>query len=156
MNKLASRFALLALALSAASLTPVAFAQDSNASMSSGNTPSSAPQHAAPDPQKQAARLAKKLGLNDDQSAKITAIMQDRQQQLTAARGDSSLSPQDRRTKMHSIQQDTDSQINAVLTPDQQKQYATMKQNMMNRWQNGRGGSGSQAGSNGGSDSNGN
>jgi periplasmic protein CpxP/Spy len=156
MNKLASRFALLGLALSAVSLPPTAFAQDNPPSMSPGNAPPSASQHAAPDPQKQAARLAKKLGLNDDQSAKITAIMQDRQQQLTATRGDTSLSPQDRRAKMRSIQQGADSQINAVLSPDQQKQYATMKQNMMNRRQNGHGGSASPSGSNSDSDSNGN
>jgi protein CpxP len=155
MNKLASRFALLGLALSAVTLTPVAFAQDSTP-MSSSSSPSAAPQHAAPDPQKQAERLSKKLGLSDAQSTKIMAILQDRQQQMTAARGDSSLSQQDRRAKVRSIQQSTDSQINAVLTPDQHKQYATMKQNMMNRWQNGHGGSGSPSGSAGSSDNNSN
>jgi periplasmic protein CpxP/Spy len=134
MNKLASRFVLLGLALGAMTLMPVAFAQDS-ASATSGSSSSSAPQHAAPDPQKQAARLTRRLGLSSDQSAKITGILQDRQQQLAAARSDNTLSPQDRRAKVRSIQQSTDSQINALLTPAQQTQYATIKQNMKNRWQ---------------------
>lgn len=135
MNKLASRFVLLGLAVSAITLTPVAFAQDNAPATTSTSSSSSAPQHAAPDPQKQAARLTRRLGLSSDQSAKITGILQDRQQQLAAARGDNTLSPQDRRAKVRSIQQGTDSQINAVLTPAQQTQYATMKQNMKNRWQ---------------------
>jgi periplasmic protein CpxP/Spy len=135
MNTFASRFALLALAVSAVTLAPAAFAQDSTPAGSS-STQSSAPQHAAPDPQKQAARLTKRLGLSDDQSSKITTILQNQQQQLTAARGDSSLSKQDLRAKLRSIRQDTDTQINAVLTPAQQTQYSSMKQQMKERMQN--------------------
>lgn len=137
MNRFVSRFALLGLALGVASFAPAAFAQDNGMPASSDDA--SASQHRAPDPQKQAARLAKRLGLSDDQTAKITTILQNRQQQLSAVRGDSSLAPQDRRVKLRSIQQDSDTQINAVLTPAQQTQYATLKQNMKERWQNGRG-----------------
>ena len=76
MNKLASRFALLALALSAVTLAPVAFAQDNGASTdSSSSAPSSTPMHQAPDPQKQAARLTKRLGLSDDQSSKLLTVL---------------------------------------------------------------------------------
>jgi periplasmic protein CpxP/Spy len=146
MNILASRFALLALALSAAGLAPVAFAQDSAPSGSS-STQSKGPQHAAPDPQKQAARLTKRLGLSDDQTSKITTLLQNQQQQLTAARNDSSLSPQDRRAKLRSIRQNTDSQINTVLTPAQQTQYANMKQQMKERMQNAHNGGSSSGGS---------
>lgn len=138
MKSITLRFALLGLALSIVSFVPVTSAQDSGAP-ASDNAPAS--QHRAPDPQKQAARLAKHLGLNDDQSAKITTILQSRQQRLAAARSDSSLSPQDRRAKLRSIQQDTDTQINALLTPDQQKQYAQMKQNMKDRRQSAHGAS---------------
>ena len=150
MNRFASRFALLGLALGVVSFTPAAFAQDSGAAADSNNAP--AQQHRAPDPQKQAARLAKHLGLSDDQTSKLTTILQDRQQQAAALRSDSSLAPQDRRAKLRSIQQDTDAQINGVLTPDQQKQYAEMKQNMKDRRQNSRGTGGS---SDGGSDNDG-
>lgn len=135
MNTFASRFALLALVVSVVALTPAAFAQD-NGSAGSSNSESASPQHSAPDPQKQAARLTRRLGLSADQSAKIATLLQNQQQQLTAARGDSSLSRRDLHAKMRSIRQDTDTQINAVLTPTQQTQYANMKQQMKERMQN--------------------
>lgn len=149
MNRFASRFALLGLALGVASLAPGAFAQDSGAPADSNSAP--AQQHHAPDPQAQAARLAKRLGLSDDQTSKLTTILQNRQQQVAALRSDSSMAPEDRRAKLRSIQQDTDAQINSVLTPDQQKQYAEIKQNMKERRQNSRGaGGGSDSGSDNG------
>jgi Spy/CpxP family protein refolding chaperone len=135
MNTFASRFALLAFAVSAVTLAPAVLAQ-SSAPANASSSQASGPRHAAPDPQKQAARLTKRLGLSNDQSTKITTILQNQQQQLAAARGDSSLSQQDRRAKMRSIHQDTDTQINAVLTPAQQTQYTTMKQQMRERMQN--------------------
>lgn len=150
MNTIASRFALLGLALSVAGFAPTAFAQDSGAAASSDSAP--AQQHRAPDPQKQAARLAKRLGLTDDQTAKITSLLQSRQQQVAAVRSDSTLAPQDRRAKLRSILQNTDAQINALLTPDQQKQYAQMKQNMQNRRQEGHGAPNANGGSDNGSD----
>ncbi|RDS81488.1 hypothetical protein [Dyella psychrodurans] len=163
MKKFALRFALLALSLSAAGFASSAFAQDSTPADTGSASPAMT-RHAAPDPQKQAARLTKRLGLSDDQSSKIATILQNRQQQLATVRGDSSLSPQDRRTKMRSIQQDTDSQINTVLTPAQQTQYANMKQQMRERMQNARNGNSSGHGddshstgaNNGGSSGNGN
>jgi protein CpxP len=136
MNTFASRFALLALTISAVALAPAVFAQN-NAPAGASSSPSTGPQHAAPDPQKQAARLTKRLGLSADQSTKITTILQNQQQQLTAARGDSSLSKQDLHAKLRSIHQDTDTQINALLTPAQQTQYANMKQEMTAHMQNG-------------------
>ncbi|GAB2573099.1 hypothetical protein ISP15_04235 [Dyella jejuensis] len=139
MRIFASRFALLSLALSTLALAPVAGAQDS--APGAADSSSAGPQHFAPDPQKQAARLTKRLGLNADQSAKIVAILQNHQQQAAAARGDTSLSQQDRRARLHAIQQEAASQINAVLTPEQQTQYAAMKQNMKDRWQHGHDGS---------------
>ena len=139
MNRFASRFALLGLVLGVVSFAPAAFAQENSAP---------AQQHRAPDPHKQAARLAKRLGLSDDQTSKLTSILQNRQQQVVTVRSDSSLAPQDRRAKLRSIQQNTDAQINGVLTPEQQKQYAEMKQNMMDRRQNARSaGDGSEGGS---------
>lgn len=160
MNKIASRFALLALSLSVAGFATSALAQDNNAPAGSSSESSGMSRHAAPDPQKQAQRLTKRLGLSDAQSSKILAILQNRQQQMEALRGDSSGASQDRREKMRSIQQDTDTQINAVLTPAQQTQYAALKQQMRDRMQGGRnggsGGSGGSDSSSGSSNSGGN
>lgn len=137
MNRLALRFALLGLALGAAAFVPAGFAQDNAAATSSDS--SSAPQHRTPDPQKMATRLARRLGLNDEQSTRIASILQSRQQQLATIRSDNSLAPPDRRAKLHAILQDTDAQINAVLTPDQQKQYAALKENIKARRQSAHG-----------------
>jgi periplasmic protein CpxP/Spy len=147
MKILASRFALLALALSAASFAPAAFSQDQGSDQGSAQQSDGAShQHGAPDPQKQAARLTKRLGLTDDQTTKITTILQNQQQQISTVRSDSSLSKDDRHSKMQSIRQDTDTQINGVLTPDQQTKYAQMKQEMMQRMQNKGSGGGSSGG----------
>jgi periplasmic protein CpxP/Spy len=157
MNTFASRFAVLAFALSAVSLAPAAFAQDNGAPADSAASPqSSAPMRQGADPQKQAAHMAKRLALSDDQSSKLLGILQNRQQQVASVRGDSSLSQQDRRAKMRSIQQDTESQINALLTPAQQTQYANLKQMQRQRMQNARsqGASSQQSGSDSSSGSN--
>ena len=149
MNRFASRFALFGLALGVVSFAPAAFAQDSGTATSSNSA--AGQQHRAPDPQKQAARLAKRLGLSNDQTSKLTAILQDRQQQLSAVRSDTSLAPQDRRAKLRSIQQGTDTQINTLLTPAQQTQYVALKQNMKDRRQNAHGApSGSESSGNDG------
>lgn len=129
MIKMASRIALLGLALGTVAFAPVVLAQDSAPAEGSSGM-----QHrAAPDPQKQADRLAKRLGLSADQTSKITAILQNRQQQAAALRSDSSLDRDDRRAKMRSIQESTQAQINAVLTPAQQAEYAKMQQEMHDR-----------------------
>jgi protein CpxP len=151
MNRFALHFALLGFALGVVSFVPVTFAQDNN-SPDSSNAP--AQQYRMPDPQKQAARLAKRLGLNDDQTSKLATILQDREQQASTVRNDSSLAPQDRRAKLRSIQQAADTQIDGLLTPDQQKQYAALKQNMRDRRQNARGASGT-SGTDSGSDNDG-
>jgi Spy/CpxP family protein refolding chaperone len=137
MNRFALRFALLGLALAAAAFVPAGFAQDNGAASSSDS--GAVPQHRTPDPQKMAARLARRLGLNDEQSTKIGSILQSRQQQLAAIRSDNSLAPPDRRAKLRAIQQDTDAQIDAVLTPDQQQQYAALKENIKARRQSAHG-----------------
>jgi len=86
--------------------------------------------HHQPDPQKQAHRLAHQLGLDTDQQSKLATILGDRQQQAAALRADNTLSKQDRRAKLLAIHQDSESRIQAVLTPAQQKQYAQLQQAM--------------------------
>jgi Spy/CpxP family protein refolding chaperone len=48
------------------------------------------------DPNRQAVRLSKRLGLSDDQAAQIKPILADRFQQMQNLRADTSLSQQDR------------------------------------------------------------
>ncbi|MBD8898738.1 hypothetical protein [Rhodanobacter sp. DHG33] len=101
-------------------------AQDSTASASDAP----AATHHLPDPQKQAHRLAQKLGLDADQQSKLATIFGSRQQQVAAVRADTTLSKHDRRAKLLAIHQDSESQIQALLTPTQQQQYAQLQQAM--------------------------
>lgn len=129
-----ARLAFLGLGLGILAALPfgAALAQDNGAP---GSNAPAAPAAHAPDPQKQAQRLTRRLGLSSDQTAKLTTILQNRQQQIAAARADSSLAPHDRMAKVRGIRQDSESQINALLTPSQQKQYEQLKQNAMDHRQ---------------------
>ena len=105
--------------------------QDQN---QSNTTPAkeSAHRHQA-DPQREANRLAKKLNLTDEQKSQIVPILTDHQQQMKTIREDSSLSQQDRRAKMHSAWEDSDTKIKAVLNDQQKQKYEEMQQARQNR-----------------------
>ena len=118
-----NRYLTLALALGVgSSLGMTAMAQDQQA------PPPAQTQGRQPDPAKQAAHLAKKLGLTADQQAQLTPILANRDQQAMALRADTSLSPQDRHAKMLSLRQDSDAKIKAVLTDAQKQQYDQLEQ----------------------------
>lgn len=77
--------------------------------------------------------LSEKLNLTDDQKATLKPILQDQMLQMKAAREDSSLSQEQKRTKMKSIHESLHDQINAVLTPDQQAKFKQMRQEQMEK-----------------------
>jgi len=81
------------------------------------------------DPSQMASHLGKRLGLSSDQVAQITPILAGRQQQMQSLRADSSLAPQDRRTKARAIMQDTNGKIEALLNDTQKQQYEQMLAN---------------------------
>jgi len=137
------QFALLGLILSLVATSAVLASpfggigfQD-NPSPADGASPTR-PAHAAPDPQKQTTRLSRKLQLTPDQAAKIEPILQSRQQQVQQLRGDTSLSPHDLHQKMRAIRQDTDSQIQAILTDSQRQGYQQMQQAAMQKHRDGK------------------
>ena len=86
-----------------------------------------------PDPQKQTARLSRKLQLTPDQAAKIEPILANRQQQMQQMRADTSLSQHDLHQKMRALKQDTDSQMQAILTDSQRQQYQQLQQQAMQK-----------------------
>ena len=88
----------------------------------------SAQPHKVPNPQHQAKRMAKKLGLSSDQKAQIEPILADRDQQMQTLRNNTSLTPQDRKAQIRSIVQGSDSKIEAILSDTQKQQYEQMKQ----------------------------
>jgi periplasmic protein CpxP/Spy len=103
-------------------------AQDQNAAPAASAQSPAQPSH-APDPQRQAKRMAKKLGLTSDQVAKIEPILADRAQQMQSVRSDNTLAPQDRKAKIRGIRQDSNGKIEALLTDAQKQQFEQLKQN---------------------------
>lgn len=71
--------------------------------------------------------MSKQLNLTDDQKAKLKPILQDEEQQLQAVYNDTSLSHEQKMAKAKEIREAHKSQINNVLTPDQQKNWEEMK-----------------------------
>src|SRR5260370_9217197 len=78
--------------------------------------------HHAINPDKQARRLGKKLGLSSEQVAQIKPVLEGRAQQMQALRADTTMTPHDRRTKAQGIMQDTKNKIEAVLNHTQKHQ----------------------------------
>ena len=79
------------------------------------------------DPNRQAVRLSKRLGLSDDQAAQIKPILVDRFQKMQSLRADTSLNQQDRHAKVHALMQDSNTKIEAVLNDTQKQQFEKMQ-----------------------------
>lgn len=76
--------------------------------------------------------LTKQLNLTKDQQDKIRPILEDQHTKMQQfMQNNQSTSQEDRRSQMKQLHEDTVSRINEVLTPDQQKKFQTMQQNMM-------------------------
>lgn len=86
-------------------------------------------------PEERTEHLTQALSLSDDQKGKVLSIFQDEQKQVEALRSDSSLSQEDRWSKMREIRQNTNTQIKGTLNPDQAKKFDEMQQQMEERRQ---------------------
>jgi periplasmic protein CpxP/Spy len=88
--------------------------------------------------------LSQKLALSDDQKNQIEPILTDRRAKLTALMQDTSMRRFQRMRQAKKIMEDSDKKINPILTPDQQKKYAELEQQMRDkmreRMQQGQGG----------------
>ena len=82
-----------------------------------------------PSPDQQLARMTKELNLTSDQQAKIKPILEDTDKQMQALRSDTSLSREDRFSKMQEIHKTSNTQISEILTADQKTKF----ESMMNR-----------------------
>jgi hypothetical protein len=117
--------------LGAVLATGAAFAQAPDQSPANGAaqaTQNNERGHKAPNPDRMAKHLGKKLGLSNDQVAQIKPVLEDRSQQMQALRADTSLSQQDRRAKAHQIMDDSKNKIEAVLNDTQKQQFEAMMQ----------------------------
>ena len=83
---------------------------------------------AGPHHGQQLERLSKELNLTDEQKEKVKPILDEQTKQMHAAQEDTSLTQEQKRDKMKQIHQTTHSQINEILTPEQQKKFAALKE----------------------------
>lgn len=130
---------LLSTALSLALTGTAAFAQQAQPTLPENSSPNAnAPyhhqHHHAPNPQRQAEMISKKLNLSADQTAKLTPILTDRAQKFQALMQDQSLTPDQRHAQMKAIHESTEQQLATVLTPDQMQQLKSMKHGHRGNW----------------------
>lgn len=86
------------------------------------------------DPEKRTEMLTKQLKLTSDQQPKVLSILKEEQSQMQNLRSDSSLSQDDRRSKMMDIHKTSNEQIRALLDSNQQKKWDAM-QSEHGQWQ---------------------
>jgi len=72
--------------------------------------------------------LSKRLNLTADQQAKLAPIMADSRQQIHAIFQDSSLSREDRMTKIKAVRNDSKAKIEALLTDTQKQNFEQLQQ----------------------------
>ena len=70
--------------------------------------------------------LMKSLGLTDDQKTKAKPVFDDMMTQMRSLRGDTTLSPTDKRAKMKQIRDDATTKLKDILTPDQLAKWQKM------------------------------
>lgn len=78
-------------------------------------------------PHKAAIKMSRKLGLSQDQTAKLEPILAERQQKMRALRVDSTLTDIQKKDQRRQIQQSTRTELSGVLTPDQMQQLRIMQ-----------------------------
>jgi len=118
-------------------VTPSAIAQDSG-SNDQQSTPAGAPPEQGRgrghlDPAKRSEMLAQRLNLTSDQQSKVQDILKSEQSQMQSVRQDSSVSQQDRRSKMMEIHKGSNDQVRALLDSTQQKKWDEM-QSRQEQW----------------------
>ena len=120
---------------------PAAVAQDAGTSNQQQSAPADNQQQAAApvkrhghhfggdrfDPARRTEMLTKKLNLNSDQQAKVQDLMKSEQSEFQKIHDDSSLSREDRRSKMVEVHKSSKEQIRALLDSDQQKKWDDMQ-----------------------------
>lgn len=73
------------------------------------------------------AKLQTELGLTDDQSKKVQAIMAEQVQTMKGVRNDTTLTDDQKKEKMKAARADIDAKISAILTPEQKAKWDQIK-----------------------------
>jgi len=72
--------------------------------------------------------LTEQLNLTEEQKPKVKSVLEAREKKVLEVRNDTSLSQEERRTKMMAIRDETDAQMKAVLTTEQYEKWQQMGQ----------------------------
>ena len=80
------------------------------------------------------ARMTERLNLTEAQQARIKPIIEDEGKQLKALRDDTSLTRDQKREKFREISTVTFANIDAVLTPEQQKKHVELREKAREHW----------------------
>src|SRR5262249_47864482 len=73
-------------------------------------------------------KISAELNLTDDQKTKIKPVLESEYSQLQTINQDSSMSPDQKKAKAKEAHSSAKTEINSILTPDQQKKWAAMKE----------------------------
>ncbi|HEX7422970.1 MAG TPA: hypothetical protein VF311_03650 [Terriglobales bacterium] len=121
----------------------VALAQYSQSTNTEGqnSTSNDAAAHKA-QMQKHLEWLGQQLNLTDDQKEKLKPILQDQHKQMKAVRDDTALTQDQKHENMKQIHESTHTQIQAILTPEQQEKFKQLKEEGMERRKEGAKGEG--------------
>ncbi len=84
--------------------------------------------HKMPSVDQQMKHFTKALKLSDDQQTKVRSVLEEQHKQMEQVHNDSSLSREDRFSKMKQIHESTNTQIKSVLNEDQQKKFDEIQQ----------------------------
>ncbi len=82
--------------------------------------------HGPMSPDQRLQMMTKQLNLTADQQQKIKPLLESESQQMQTLHQDTSLSQEDRMSKMKQIRQGTNEQIKSSLNPDQQQKFDEM------------------------------
>ena len=91
--------------------------------------------------ERQMEMMTQKLNLTADQQTQVKAINQDTMKQMMALRDDTSLSQDDKRSKMMDLRKSSSDKIRGILTDEQKPKFdemqAQMRERMKERQQSG-------------------
>jgi periplasmic protein CpxP/Spy len=80
-------------------------------------------------------QMTKNLSLTKEQQDAIKPILQDQAKQMQALRTDKAMTPEQRRAKMQSIMQETNTKIEAQLTPEQKEKFTKQQEQRREKMQ---------------------
>lgn len=82
--------------------------------------------HGPMSPDQELSHLTKALDLSSDQQSQLKPVLQDRHDQLMQIHQDASISRQDKMTKMKTLDNDSNTKVEAILNSEQKTKYEKM------------------------------